>query len=380
MLKKNGLLGAIQPPEQMNELSSNVPHSVAFQVDDVSVLSTRMPSLMAKRHLLAHDTSTHSDHRPRTSGKVRLMEGQILEPDALELENAFRALLPLPDSLEPRLHAALSHLLEHPGSMVRPKLVYQVATAFGVARERALELGIALEYFHTASLVFDDLPCMDNASSRRGAPCVHVAYGEATGLLAALALINRAYALVWKAISEAPPHFQASAMDYIEQRLGVSGLLNGQSLDLHYTSLPHDLQTTERVADGKTVSLIRITLVLPAMLGGASRREVQLLERIASCWGLGYQSVDDLKDVLQSSVESGKTAERDLQLDRPNIALAIGVGPAVERLMRLVDAGDRTLSLLLKRRPALSFLSRLRIDLQAELNRVTRSANEGAVR
>ena len=234
-----------------------------------------------------------------------------------------------------------------------------------------MELGVALEYFHTASLIFDDLPAMDNASSRRGAPCVHAKYGESSAMLAALALINRAYALTWRAITECHHEVQGAAMRYLEDRLGVSGLLNGQSLDLHYSQLPHDRETTERAAWGKTVSLIRLTLVLPAMLGGATPREVQLFERLAACWGLAYQMVDDLKDVMQSSAESGKTAARDLHLDRPNIALAVGVPDAMSRLTRLIDVGDRTLDRLITLRPALKFLRRLRTDLQHELRRVT---------
>ena len=78
---------------------------------------------------------------------------------------------------------------------------------------------------------------------------------------------------------------QRKSLAYIEQRLGVEGLLNGQSLDLHYSTLPHTRETTERIARGKTVSLIRLTLVLPAMLGGAPAREIQLLERIAALLG-----------------------------------------------------------------------------------------------
>jgi geranylgeranyl pyrophosphate synthase len=81
--------------------------------------------------------------------------------------------------------------------------------------------------------------------------------------------------------------------------------------------------------------------------------------------------VDDLKDVLQSSAESGKTAARDLHLDRPNIVLAIGVTQAQDRLTRLIVAGDRTLDCLMTHRPALKFLRRLRTDLQHELRRVT---------
>jgi geranylgeranyl pyrophosphate synthase len=240
----------------------------------------------------------------------------------------------------------------------------------------AKDLAIALEYFHTASLVFDDLPCMDNAFERRGVPCVHFAFGEAGAILTALALINRAYALSWQAVSGSSPHVQPRALAYIEQCLGLNGLLNGQSLDLHYSTLPHNRETTERIARGKTVSLIRLTLVLPAMLGGASAREIQLLERIALYWGLGYQMVDDLKDVLENAAQAGKTVARDLLLDRPNVASAMGVPAAVERFTRFIHMGDRTLRQLLKSRPELSFLGKLRNDLEEELARVTENASE----
>jgi geranylgeranyl pyrophosphate synthase len=250
-------------------------------------------------------------------------------------------------------------------------MVFQVAVAYGMDEAAAKNLAIALEYFHTASLVFDDLPCMDDADERRGVPCVHFAFGEAGAILTALALINRAYALSWQAASESPRQLQSRAFEYLEQCLGVEGLLNGQSLDLHYATLPHNRETTERIARGKTVSLIRLTLVLPAMLGGASVREVQLLERIALYWGLGYQVVDDLKDVLGSAADTGKTVARDLLLDRPNVASAMGVPAAVERLTRFIHLGDRTLHRLLQSRPGLAFLGKLRSDLEEELVRVT---------
>jgi geranylgeranyl pyrophosphate synthase len=249
-----------------------------------------------------------------------------------------------------------------------------MATAYGLDSASAQDLAIALEYFHTASLLFDDLPCMDNALERRGAPCAHVVFGQAGAILSALALINRAYALTWTAIANSPRSRQSQAMAYLECRLGVQGLLNGQSLDLHYFGLPHTRQTTERIAQGKTVSLIRLTLVLPAMLGEASARDIQLLERIALCWGLGYQIVDDLKDVLQNPAQTGKTGARDALLDRPNIAAVIGVPGAVARLARFIRLGDRTLERILQSRPGLDFLRNLRHDLDAELARVTQGA------
>ena len=140
----------------------------------------------------------------------RFMLDEIPEPGANEMEGSFQRGLPLPSDLEPGFGAALRHLLRHPGSMVRPRLVSQVAAAFGVQGGPATDLAVAHEYFHTASLVFDDLPCMDNATSRRGAPCVHVPFGEPAAILAALGLINRAYALCWKALAACPRADQAS--------------------------------------------------------------------------------------------------------------------------------------------------------------------------
>jgi geranylgeranyl pyrophosphate synthase len=296
--------------------------------------------------------------------------------DATDLEYEFAAYLPLPTKIEPHFEEALRHVLENPGNLIRPRIVFQMAVAFDLSIDRAKDLAIALEYFHTSSLLFDDLPCMDNALRRRGAPCVHLAFGEAGAILSALALINRAYALVWRAASECPQSRQSQALTYIEQRLGVEGILDGQSLDLNYATLPHDRETTQRIAVGKTVSLIRLTLVLPAILGGAPAHELRLLERIATYWGLSYQIADDLKDVLQSSGETGKTAARDVLLDRPNTAVVLGVPDAVDRLVRLIRAGDKTLDRLLVSRPALTFLRRLRDDLQGEVTRVTQDACE----
>lgn len=307
-------------------------------------------------------------------------EPGLSELNTASLTEIFQSALPLPAQLDPHLDAALQHVLANPGSLVRPRMVLDVALAYGLSQQHAGNLAIALEYFHTASLIFDDLPCMDNAQERRGAPCVHVAFGEPGAILAALALINRAYALTWQALRSCDSESQPKVMNYLEQRLGLEGLLNGQSLDLHYGTLPHNRETTERIAQGKTVSLIRLTLILPAMLGSAPSREIQLLERIATCWGLAYQIVDDLKDVLQSSDESGKTAARDLLLDRPNVAAVAGIPGAVERLCRLMQLGDRAMQSLLLKRPALAFLSKLRNDLQGELSRVTEDACEMTMR
>src|SRR5665213_2663032 len=134
-------------------------------------------------------------------------------------EEAFSSGLALPATLDPNFEDALRHVLSNAGSLVRPRLVFQMATAYGLEDACAQDLAVALEYFHTASLLFDDLPCMDDAMERRGAPCTHLVFGEDGAILTALALINRAYALTWRAVSGAPRARQRPAMEFIEQRL-----------------------------------------------------------------------------------------------------------------------------------------------------------------
>ena len=284
------------------------------------------------------------------------------------LQGAVEARMAIPAGTAPALMHALGSLLVRQGAMIRPQVAYRTATAYGVDAEAALDLAVALEYFHTASLVFDDLPCMDDASTRRGDACVHLRHGESGAILAALALINRAYALCWSAASQCPPARQREAFVYLERQLGISGLLHGQSLDLNYRDLPHTVQAAEQVARGKTVPLIALALAWPAIMQGAPRRQIQLLERISLFWGLAYQLVDDVKDVLGPTAETGKTAARDDALGRPNVALLLGVPGAVERLARLMRAGDRTLGQLCAANSSLNFLRGFRGLFKSEFS------------
>jgi geranylgeranyl pyrophosphate synthase len=143
--------------------------------------------------------------------------------------------------------------------------------------------------------------------------------------------------------------------------------LNGQSQDLHYAGLSQDGLSSEKVALSKTVSLIRLSLVLPALAGGVQAAELRMLERLAIFWGLSYQILDDLKDVYQKPDQTGKTSDRDATLNRPNVALAIGAANALLRIERLLRLGDRVLSRLTRRVPSLSFMEELRLRFREEI-------------
>lgn len=292
------------------------------------------------------------------------------QPDDLDasLAKEFRSSL-RPDSLtEGTLAAAVEHTLRHPGSMVRARVCYVLSRDFGLSQTAALNLALSVELFHTASLLFDDLPCMDDADERRGVPCTHKKFGEAAAILGALAIINRAYSLLWKAMQEAPPEKRAEAAEFVERCLGMAGILNGQSHDLHFSAVSTTAAGVMRVAIGKTVSLIKLTLVLPAVLGAASPVERKLLSRLGVFWGLAYQMTDDLKDVLAATAETGKTTQRDQLLGRPNLALAEGPIRASKLLARLIALGDRALAESAPSGRVLESLTELRHKLSAQFS------------
>ncbi len=255
-----------------------------------------------------------------------------------ELRRAYVFLLPPSEGLEPHLGGVLRMVGERPGGLVRAQLAYGLLLRHGQGAESAQRLAVALEYFHTASLLFDDLPSMDDAEERRGGACPHRVHGEAACILGALALINRAYALLWSELGDLPADRRRRAASLVEECLGAQGILDGQARDLH--SLPGaGEEEALAVAAGKTATLIRLSLVLPARVVGLGSQHVERLERLAKVWGLSYQVLDDLSDCLESPAETGKTTARDQALGRPNLVLAVGPAAAQERLRAWLEEG-----------------------------------------
>lgn len=260
----------------------------------------------------------------------------------------YRGSLSVP-AREPRLRGVIADTLATPGSLVRLRLGLLAGKLLGLPTDTARSLATAFEYFHTASLLLDDLPCMDNANERRGRPTAHVVYGEAPAVLGALAFINRAYRLLWRSFSGALPMNRDRAAQHAERCLGAAGVLDGQSLDLNFGDTDGSSRMASRAALGKTVSLLRLTLVTPAHLAGADRRETMLLDRLAVYWGLAYQIADDFND-LQPNNGSRKSNGRDAVQGRPNFVLAAGREAAVARLNRLMKLVQTTFEHLLATR------------------------------
>jgi geranylgeranyl pyrophosphate synthase len=280
---------------------------------------------------------------PRGNSQAKL----IRDSERRYLLEGYRSLLPLDGGLEPHLRGVIEDSLSHAGSLVRAQLVFGILNGAGTKRSLARETAVAIEYFHTASLIFDDMPGMDDATERRGYACPHVTWGEAAATLGALALVNQAYALLWNGITTLPPASRRQAAALVRDSLGIAGILNGQSRDLHFDRGSRESDVLE-VAEGKTVTLIRLTLLLPAIIAGDGARTRARLVKLAQSWGLAYQIVDDFKDCLLTRDEAGKTTERDDLLSRPNLPRRSGLAPAMAQLETLL-AGARAEVLALSR-------------------------------
>jgi geranylgeranyl diphosphate synthase, type II len=175
----------------------------------------------------------------------------MIERHRKRLKEAFRSYLPLPLNLEPHLRDALCSYVggsRQFGSYGNRSSDISRVRAVGCCRNRSGDRTRILPYCLPA---LRRLPSMDDASERRGVPCAHLEFGDAGAILAALALVNRAYALTWRSVSACLPERRSQGLAYVEQHLGLGGLLNGQSMDLHYSMLPHNHETTEKIAMGK---------------------------------------------------------------------------------------------------------------------------------
>jgi geranylgeranyl diphosphate synthase type II len=206
------------------------------------------------------------------------------------------------------LDDALRYAVFPGGKRLRPMMAFVGARIFGGDIEAALPAACAVEFIHTSSLIFDDLPCMDDAEIRRGRSVVHKVFGEEVALLAGIALLNGAYAIFGRV-----PSLIAEATDCI----GVEGMIGGQALDLAPDAQSvagsnlWEQQMAER--NRKTSAMMRLALTAGALACGVPTGDVKALGVAGQRLGEAYQLGDDLLDVLKTSRETGKNAGQDLR-------------------------------------------------------------------
>jgi geranylgeranyl diphosphate synthase type II len=246
------------------------------------------------------------------------------------VEVALDEALPPADAPPRALHAAMRHVLFPGGKRLRPVLALAAAEAVGAPPERALPAAVSVELIHTYSLIHDDLPCMDDDAERRDRPSVHVAFDEATAVLAGDALLTAAFqVLLDGADAESAARRLAAARD-IARAVGSLGLVGGQIDDLHFDPTDRDPAHIESVHARKSAALIAASIVGGAHMGGADADTIARLQRCGEAAGVAFQIADDVLD-----------ADED---DLCSSVRALGVDAARERAERLLAAALAELS------------------------------------
>ncbi len=223
-------------------------------------------------------------------GRAYLLEQQP------QIEAALEAALPRAAELPESLHRAMRHLFFPAGKFLRPALAIAACEAVGGERLRALPLAVAAELVHTYSLIHDDLPCMDDDALRRGRPSVHVAFGEATAVLAGDALLALAFEVL--AGAEGDPVRLLAVSAELARAAGSRQLVGGQVLDLDFPG--GGAAAIESVHARKSAALIAACTAGGALLGGAGSARVRCLRRFGQKLGVAFQIADDLLDAGES--------------------------------------------------------------------------------
>jgi len=258
----------------------------------------------------------------------------FLDENARLVERELERLLPVPSPEDGGVAASMRHTTLAPGKRLRPVLALAVADVYRTPREKVLPASCALEMVHACSLILDDLPCMDDAGTRRGLPANHRVYGEATAILAAFALLNLAYGILSGAAAELGDSIRAEAGRRLSLALGTEGMIGGQALDLTAPAAGVDLDRLEKIHSRKTGSLFIASVEVGAILGQAPREERAALASFAKNLGLAYQIVDDLLDATATPEQAGKPTRSDR---RGNFVDLAGVDGARRLARELAD-------------------------------------------
>ena len=252
---------------------------------------------------------------------------------ATRIEHQLARHLPAPDTEPRRLHEAMRHAALGGGKRMRPMLVYAAGTLTGASEALLDAPAAAVELVHAYSLVHDDLPAMDDDAMRRGRPTVHVAFDEATAILAGDALQTRAFELLARA--DAPAQLRIDWVATLADAGGVAGMCGGQALDVDATGHAQSLDALRRMHALKTGALIRASVRMGALAGAADAGTLQRLDGFAAALGLAFQVRDDILDVEASSEQLGKTAGKDAAQAKSTYPALLGMDGAKAVLAEL---------------------------------------------
>ena len=243
-----------------------------------------------------------------------------LEKRRQEVEEILRFYLPDENAGRGSLVSAVRYSILNGGKRLRPILMMECYRLFGGTSEVIRPFAAAIEMIHTHSLVHDALPAIDNDDLRRGKKTTHAVYGEAMGVLAGDALLNLAYETMIQAFryrEEDDRIYRAASI--LSNKSGLSGMLGGQGLDVENEkngTQRYDEEELLYIYEHKTAALLEASMMVGAVLGGASREQINSVETIGSRIGRAFQIRDDVLDVTSTQEELGKPVFSDAKNEK----------------------------------------------------------------
>jgi geranylgeranyl diphosphate synthase type II len=270
-----------------------------------------------------------------------------LQQKVEHINDVLEKFLPVEEGQQRIIFEAMNYSVRAGGKRLRPILMEETYHMFGGSSAVIEPFMAAIEMIHTYSLVHDDLPAMDNDEYRRGKKTTHAVYGEAMGILAGDALLNLAYETAAKAFGmEVADTRVARAFAVLAKKAGVYGMVGGQVVDVE-SEKSDDCSITREKLDFiyrlKTGALIESSMMIGAILAGASSDEVSRVEQIAAKLGLAFQIQDDVLDVTSTLEVLGKPVGSDEKNNKATYVTFEGLDKAVSDVERISKEAEEQL-------------------------------------
>lgn len=256
---------------------------------------------------------------------------------ASQIDEWLHRLLPKENEIPPTIHQAMRYSVFAGGKRLRPILAVTAGEIFDADENELLPVACSLEMIHTYSLIHDDLPAMDDDELRRGMPTCHVKFGEAIAILAGDALLTQAFITLADYETLNPDSKVRVISEVAHAAATTKALIGGQVLDIQSEGKAITGQELEEVHRAKTGALIRCSVRVGAILGGAEDYELNALTEYGEKAGLAFQVADDLLDETATSEELGKTAGKDAASKKATYTSLYGKNGASEMAYRLCD-------------------------------------------
>ena len=253
------------------------------------------------------------------------MLAELLNSHRQRVEDQLEQRLAKHKGIEPRLTEAMRYSLLNGGKRMRPALAYLAAEFCGAPAASADSAACAIEVIHSYSLVHDDLPAMDDDELRRGKPTCHIAFDEATAILAGDALLTWAFEILSEPDDRLSPAQQLGMINALARAAGDRGMVDGQAFDLNSVGKALNLEQLKAMHAAKTGALINVSLELGARAAGASEKEQEALGEYGAALGLAFQIKDDLLDIEGDTQTLGKPQGSDMARNKPTYPALVGV-------------------------------------------------------